>query len=134
MPVPAPIHFVAITVEQIDRAATIFDPDAREPIQHANRKTQTIIPGQPHWGSLERLRVEAGGPSSDAQGWVTFRFHDLDALGLSLQINDRFVQMGRLSTEVYIVRLEPKAPYPDQNGASLLRAWFADRAPSKERS
>lgn len=133
MVLPTLIHGVDITIEQIDRSATLYDEDAREPIQHAGRKTQVVVKGQPHWRSEERLRVDAAGPTGDAQGWVTFRYADLDAQGIALEINDRIVKMGRTVTEVYVVRLEPKAQYPDQDGPSLLRVWFSDRRPAKER-
>lgn len=125
--VPNLIHPVDVTIEQINRAATIYDDDAREPVQAAARKSQVVVPGQPRWGSSRRLEATAGGPVDNATGYVLFRPIDLEAAGVDLQINDRLRFQGR---ELYIVRLQPAGHY---GGVSkLTRAYFADREPAKK--
>lgn len=123
---PNLLHPVDVVVEQIDRGATVYDDDAREPIQAASRKVQVTLPGQPKWGASNRLEATAGGPVDNAQGYVLFRSIDLEAAGVALGNNDRLLFQGR---EVYIVRLQPMGHYNGQ--AKLVRAWFADREPAK---
>jgi len=133
MPLPNLIHPIRVVVQQIDTAATVYDPDTREPVQQAARKTNVVLPGQPKWVSEESLGIARAGSSPSASGYVLFRMVDLTAAGVTLRLNDRITMQGHLVDEVYIVRLQPLGHYPGQNGASLIRAWFADRLPAKER-
>lgn len=133
MPLPNLIHPINCTVQHIDRAATHYDADAREPIQHAKRTTTFVLPGQPKWGSEAQLGVSRGGATEDSAGYVLFRQTDLDAAALALEVGDRVTLQGYRSAEVYVTRIQPMGHYPDQNGASLVRAWFTDRRPAKTR-
>lgn len=127
--IPNLIHPIDVTIEQINRAATVYDEDAREPIQAAARSAAVVLPGQPNWNAGKRLEPTAEGPVDKAQGYMLFRQVDLAAAGIALQINDRLRAQGR---ELYIVRLQPMGHY---DGVSkLLRAWFADREPAKTRA
>lgn len=134
MVLPNLIHPVPCAIEQIDRPATLYDEDAREPVQYAARATSIVVPGQPRWTSERELEVAAGGPIEGARGYVLFRYADLVARGVTLAINDRITMQGQLIDEAYVVRLQPMGHYSDQNGASLVRAWVADRKPAKERA
>ena len=133
MVLPRLIHPILCTVERIDKATTIYDPDAREPIQAAARHTEVQMYGQPRWISELELSTAQAGAENEARGYVLFRQVDLDAEGFDLAINDRITMQGHLADEVYITRIQPMGHYPDQSGASLIKAWFTDRKPSKER-
>jgi len=134
MPLPNLIHPIQVTVEQIDRSTTIYDPDAREPIGAAARKTTVTMPGQPRWASQRQLEAQAFGPTDSVRGYILFRYVDLTAYGVDLAIGDRVTAQGHLTApEGYVVRLEPQAHYQDQNGASTVKAWLSDRLPAKER-
>lgn len=132
MPLPNLIHPINCTVERIDKAGTIYDPDAREPVQRAARSTPIVLQAQPHWFSERELQTLAMGPNDYSRGYLLFRYVDLAAASVTIQLNDRVVMQGHLPTEVYITRTQPMGHYPDQNGASLLKCWFTDRKPSKE--
>jgi hypothetical protein len=138
MPVPNLINFVDVTVEQIDKAATIYDPDSREPIQSAARAVPFTIKGRPKWLSSKELQVMDQGAADQARGYVLFRVVDLVAQGVTIAIGDRVtvvgVAPGVTDQEVYITRLQPTAYWADQGGHTLLKAWFTDREPSKERA
>lgn len=135
MPLPNLIHPINCTLQVLDTANTIFDPDAREPLQASERLADVIVQGQPRWVSQKQLEAAGFGPSDAVRGYVLFRFIDLtNAIPpIALKINDRITLQGSLADEVYIVRLEPTAHYPDQGGASMVKAWFTDRQPAKER-
>lgn len=132
MPLPRLLHPINVTVQQIDRAATIYDEETREPVQVVERKVDKIVPGQILWGKEKALAATAGGAEEQSEGYVLFRYIDLSAQSITLQQNDRIVKMGHLDTDVYVVKLQPMGHYADQNGPALVRAYFASRQPSRQ--
>lgn len=140
MVMPNLIHPVPIVIEQIDQErqednagdGTWFDDDFREPVQQAARAASIQCPGQPKWGSSSRLGASLAGAESEATGYVLFRYVDLEAKSITLRKNDRFTLIGKQATDVYIVSLRPEGHYTDQGGATLLKAFFKDRQPSKQ--
>ncbi len=129
---PNLIHSVTVEIQQIDRSETFMDPDAREPIQHASRDAIKKVQGQPRWNSQQLRGHERAGSTETSLGYVLFRLEDLDAQSIILQVNDRFKKIGRINTDVFIVRLEFQGHYPP-DGPTLVKAHFEDRQPSKQR-
>ncbi len=109
-----------------------MDPDAREPVQQAARTIIKTVLGQPKWNSQQLKGHERGGSTETSLGYVLFRLQDLDVQGITLQVNDRFKKIGRIDTDVFIVRLEFQGHYPP-DGPTLVKAHFEDRQPSKQR-
>lgn len=132
MPVPNLIHPVPVTIEQISKGTTIYDPDSREPIQQASRPVKKTLSGQVRWQSRLAEGTTRGGTTEGAAGYVLFRQVDLDANSLVLQLEDRFSRLGTIDTDVYITRLRPVGHYPDQAGHTMIKAFFDDRQPSKQ--
>lgn len=130
---PNLIQRIPIQIEQIDLGGTFMDPDAREPVQQATRTTTVTVDGQPRWSSQKAKGHEPGGRTESSTGYVLFRLFDLSAVGITLEINDRIKKIGGLDTDVFIERLEFTGHYEDQNGATLVKAHFEDRQPSKQR-
>jgi hypothetical protein len=133
MALPRLLHPVPIVIEQISKATTFYDEDAREPIQAAARSSQETVQGQVKWEGDLALDVAAGGAQEGAQGYVLFRYTDLAAKGITLAQNDRIVKIGQQEVDVYVTKLRPVGHYPDQSGASLVKAFFMDRQPSRQR-
>jgi hypothetical protein len=131
-PLPNLIHPIDVKIQQINIAATIYDEETREPIQKAARSATTTVKGQILWGKSENLKASAGGSEEQADGYVLFRYKDLIAKSIVLQLNDRFIKMGHVDTDVYITSIQPLGHYPDQNGPALVKAYFQDRQPSKQ--
>jgi hypothetical protein len=129
-PYPRLIHPVPVQIEQIDHGATVYDDDAREPVQQAARKAVVTLPGQASYGSRADLRYSAGGPQEGEDGFITFRMLDLQARSVTLQVNDRILKVGAVNHDAYITRIQPMGHYPEFN-SSLVRAYFADRQPAK---
>lgn len=130
---PDLLHPVTIELEQIDRAATRYDDDAREPIQQAARATVVELPGQVKYGSSKDESYHAGGRREGERGYVLFRQRDLDSASVTLAVDDRIKKVGNVDHDSYITRLEPTGHYPAY-GNTLVKAHFADRQPSKQRS
>lgn len=131
MPVPNLIHPVPITVEKISRSTTYYDEDAREPVQMADRPNAVIVAGQVKWFDEAELSATKTGPAEGSSGYVLFRQIDLTAKSLELEQNDRFTQIGLRATDVYVTGLRPVGHYPDIGGHTMIKAYFADRQPSR---
>lgn len=130
---PRLLHPVRVVVEQINKGATAYDYDAREPIQQAARDTQLTLRGQVKYGSSTELRYDDAGPMENERGYVLFSQRELDAASVVLAVNDRITRIGVVDHDSYITRLEPMGHYPEFGGNTLLKAYFADRQPSKHR-
>lgn len=130
MPVPNLLHPVDVVLELISRSTTVYDVDAREPIQTASRVAPITCPAQMAWTGRQ-LEANDGGPSESVDGYALFRTTDLAARSITLQHNDRIITVAGIVYDLYIVRLIPMGHYPGL-GATLLKAWFRDRLPAKE--
>lgn len=129
---PNLIHPVKITVQRELKTATIVDADFREPVQQAARKSQFIVSGQVSWGQDQALMMTSGGATEDSDGYVLFRYIDLQRIGESVVRGDRITKTGKIDVDVYVVRVQPMGHWPDIGGATIFRAYFKDRAPSRQ--
>ena len=132
MTLPNLLHPVPIVIEQLDQTNTVYDEDYREPVMQASHATSKTLPGQVKWGLDDELAMSVGGPSEKADGYVLFRYVDLNAQSVTLKQNDRFTKIGNVETDVYIVSLKPIGHYPDAGGATMVKAFFSDRQPSRQ--
>jgi hypothetical protein len=132
MPIPNLLHPVAVTLVQRSPGTTEVDVDAREPIRSAAYIAPRNIQGQPRFKSLGMTaEYRKGGPVITTDGYILFRYVDLNAASITLAHGDRITQVGHLAVDIYIERLEPTAPYPDQGGNTMVKAHCRDRAPSR---
>lgn len=130
---PRLIHPITITIEQIDKGATIYDHDTREPIQQASRSSTVTIKAQIRFRSLDEVDLRRGGDRLDARGYVLFRRKDMEKQSITINPNDKITSIGhQTGLEYFITRIEWIGHYPLHNGPSLLKAWFDDRAPGKQ--
>lgn len=102
-----------------------------------------VCPGQMAWTSDEFLDAGVGGANEQSHGYILFRLVDVRAAALvagfnqyRLKQNDRFIKSGvgpnAVDVDLYIVDLRYVGHYADQGGASLVKAFFRDRFPSKQ--
>lgn len=132
MPIPNLLHPARITLRQKALATTAMDDDAREPIQVVERDAAVTVMGQPAFRSLGMVAAYGvGGVQINTDGYVLFRYVDLNAAGITLQHGDRITNIGHLTVDLYIERLEPTAPYPDQDGPTMVKAHCRDRTPAR---
>lgn len=142
MPIPNLLHPVPVLIQQIDKTdqdtaggdGTWFDDDFREPVQHvADDPAGAVqVNGQVKWGMDEQLRTTLSGALAEADGYVLFRYVDLEAESIILKQNDRLIRIGKIDTDVYLVGLRPEGHYTDVGGATLVKAFFKDRQPSRQ--
>jgi hypothetical protein len=140
MSLPRLQHPVAIVISQIRLGVAEQDPDYRELVQSLKsspeRAPDITCVGQVKWNSSSTLVVTRIGDQTDVDGYVLFRYADLRAAGITqLNINDIFKSMGsganQQSAYIFIVKLEPCVHIPLYGGATMVKAWFKDRDPSR---
>lgn len=140
MVMPNLIHPVPVTIEVLDQVrqednagdGSWFDDDFREPVQQAAREINVIVDGQIMWDLTKELQASRAGAIQDSSGYVLFRYVDLEAKSIVLKVNDRFLKLGKIDSDVYVTALRPNAHYTDQGGATMVKAFFKDRQPSKQ--
>lgn len=135
MPTPRLLHKVPVEITRINKAGTIYDADAREPVQQAARSAPVVVDGQVNWegnfGGGQARELDKAGPRTGEKGYVLFRYVDLNAKGITdLTHEDRISKIAGKAYDLYIVRLAPMGHYA--NGPTLVRAYFTDRDPSKQ--
>lgn len=132
MPIPNLLHPVTVVLRQKALADTAMDEDAREPIQVVERDDAVNIQGQPRFKSLGMTAsYHPGGVQVATEGYVLFRYVDLRAQSITLAHGDRITNIGNIECDIYIERLEPTAPYPDQGGPTMVKAHCRDRVPAR---
>jgi hypothetical protein len=127
MPVPNLLHPVKITLQRRNVIDTLFDEDMREPIGQTSYYAEETLAGQVSWENKDNVYVDEKGTQLKAIGYVLFRYVDLESKGITLKYQDRIKKIGRHEEELYIINTKPIGHYPDQDGATLIRAYFTDR-------
>mgnify|MGYP003155347939 CR=1 FL=1 len=131
MPLPNLVHPINVTIQKSNKASTVYDADAREPIRVVRREAITISAQV----SMRRTSPdpETGGLLSErVAGYLIARVKDLDALSYSPKIGDKITTIGHRSVDLYLSQVEDLAHYPGQNGATLLKIYFEDRRPASD--
>lgn len=129
---PRLLHPVLVTLEQSSISNTLYDEDAREPMQQSAYSTPVTIQGQVQYGSSREQSFRFGGIREEESGYVLFRKLDLDGNSITLKINDRITNIGNIEHDCYITRLEPLGHY-SAFGNTMVKAYFSDRQPGKHR-
>jgi hypothetical protein len=134
---PNLIHPVPVFLRKAEKALTaVQDDNLHEPVGQVRRQqAPTRFLAQVSWGKDQRQDQVAGGAASASDGYLLFRPADLRGRHFEIEVGDCIVQIGEgnaaRSTDLYVVALTWMGHYPDQNGASLVRAYFEDRSPSR---
>jgi hypothetical protein len=127
MSVPNLLHPVKITLQRRNVTDTLYDEDMREPIGQTSYYAEETLMGQVSWENKDNVYVDEKGTQLKAIGYILFRYVDLESKGITLKYQDRIKKIGRHEVELYIINTKPMGHYPDQDGASLIRAYFVDR-------
>lgn len=135
------LHPLPVYVQQIDRSGTPkFDANLAEPIGQVERWHKPIrLLGQVKLDDLDDPTASPGGiiEESSPRSYIAFLTKDLHRVGITLQRGDRIIQIGDApnATEVdyYITHFRHLAHYHQAKGNTLIRAYFRDRHPSRQR-
>lgn len=137
---PRLIHPVPVWLRQLDREGTaITDDNLREPVGQARRELKPVkLRAQVKDGRTDAATAAAIGAVEHSDGYLLFLTADLRAAGVTLQRGDRIVQIGeepnaREDLDYYLLRFQYLGHYPHAGGATLVKAFYEDRAPSRQR-
>ncbi len=134
MPEPNLHHAVEITLIQRDMPNTVYDPDTREPVRQLARKTEVTINAQILWEFGDVGEATGRGLELGERGYFTVKTRDMRTAGVSIKFGDRVVLPGPIdpaeTLTAYVTRVRPMGHYPTL-GATILRAYFADRSPAQ---
>lgn len=122
-----------IVVEQLDKASTVYDADAREPIKQVRRATAVTLEAQVSWTRNRRVAFKLGaqgGAQDEAGGYLVFLRRDVIAAGVTLQRGDRITSIAGVAVDPPLfLTNEQRAGH--LSGTANLEIWdFADRRPT----
>lgn len=119
---PKLIHPVDVTIYRIDRAATQFDPDFREPTTGVQYELAPVtVEAQVKYDRFEALNMVAGGDSPLTTGHLLIEREPLGGLNKG----DKITTIAGQPVELYITEKRPAAHYGGQ--ARLLKVLFEAR-------
>ena len=129
---PNLIHPINIQIAQLDRDSTLYDGNAREPIGNSQVESIITLPAQVKWNHEGKPAPQFSGIREQDKCYLLFRWKDLNVAGVTLKRGDRIKKIGHRTVNLFITHFEDVGHYPDQDGASLMQAWCADRNPSEK--
>jgi hypothetical protein len=138
MPKVRLLHPVVVFLRKADRENTALMDDAlHEPVGQVRRAQKPIkLRAQIKDGKTEDARPSFGGVVMESDGYLLFLLKDLNRDHIMIEIGDRVVQIGEganaRETDLYVVKLQHLGHYPG-SGPNLLKAFFEDRHPSRQR-
>jgi hypothetical protein len=134
------LHPVAVYLRKSDKEQTaVMDDRLHEPVGQVRRDRKPIkLVAQINDGRTKDPAASSGGVVESSDGYLLFRTKDLRAARVEVERGDRIVQIGDPpndhEVDYYITKLKYMGHYPDKSGASLVRAYYEDREPSRHRN
>lgn len=140
MPTPRLLHRTPVYLRKIDREFTaVMDDNLHEPVGEVRREPKPIrLECQHQPNSKDDPRVaSSGGIALESDGYCLFLTSELRAAKVTIEDGDRIVQIGDepndFTVNYYIVKVKPMGHYRQHGGATMLRAYYEDREPSRHR-
>lgn len=138
MPTPRLIHPIPVFIRKIQRSITLQDDSARAPRGQARRKQKPIrLLAQVKIGDTDNPAATPGGVTESSEGYLLFRTFDLNAQRTTIDRGDEIVQIGEgdnaRAVDYYITKLQHRGHYPQWKGNTLVKAFFTDLKPSRQR-
>lgn len=133
------IHPITVFLRKADKEQTaVMDDELHEPVGQVRRRLKPIkLTAQINDGKSNDATASSGGVVLESDGYLLFRTEDLRTARTSVEIGDRVVQVGEKpndhEVDYYITKLKYMGHYPGKKGASLVRAYYEDREPSRHR-
>ena len=127
---PTLIHPVDVIIEQGIKAQTSFRSDAREPVRRLKRTAPITLSAQIKWNRSDDPVMEFEGVTEGSRGYLLFKYKDLENVSVVIKRGDKIIKIDRIDYELFVTQLRPAGHYPDQGGATLLKAYFSDREPT----
>lgn len=120
---------VTVTISPVDRAGTIVDTRAREPVLQVARGAPVSLSAQVQFTERAALEVERGGRSSRSRGYLVVLVDDVEALSYSPRPGDKVTDIPGESGTFFVTAVTPHAHKNGRN--QTLHLDFEDRSPVK---
>ena len=123
---PRLIHPVNVVIQQIDRTATNWDPDFKEPIDEEDVAYQdpVTLKGQVNYMSFEQMVSAPASWVKDSIGRIVFRKKDLTAAGITLDLMDKIISIDGEDVTLFILEARPQGHYQH---STLIFAFFGEK-------
>lgn len=129
MVLPNLIHPVNVTIKRHDSSAQVFQ--GTEPMHGARSSASFTIQAQVKWLREDEQNMMEGGIRPRSDGYILIRRKDLQDAGVDIGEGDQISAIGwQTGLMLFVVRTEPIASYPDQDGPTLVKYHFQDRKPT----
>lgn len=136
MPSASYYHLISpadIVLSQTDKAATVYDDKAREPVKQVARQSEPIeMLAQISWAKSQSVTFKAGGQggqSQGAKGYLVFSKRQLAEKGVTLRQGDRVTSIAGIAVDVYLTDEFHAGHF---TGVPRHEYWnFADKEPAK---
>lgn len=132
---PVPVYLRKKQVEQ----TALYDPNLTEPVgQVARPQAPVRLLAQVSSKGEDDPQPDAGGIVQRSDGYLVFRTADLRAARITIEDGDQIVRIGDgaygRDVNYYVTRLAHRGHYSDAAGATLLKAYYQDRQPSRSKT
>jgi hypothetical protein len=133
------LHPITIFIRKAELENTaIMDDNLHEPIGQIRRKQKPIkLKAQHTSNAADNPKASMGGVVEESDGNLLFRTSELRDAKATVDRGDRVVQIGEgdnaITVDYYITKLKYLGHYPGNKGSTLLKAFYEDRHPSRQR-
>jgi hypothetical protein len=151
---PNLIHPIPVTFQLLDRANTVYDKYAREPVGQAIRQGESPRTGEEvtikgqfsyYFASAKQdyPNFQRAGVTEETTAYVALRYVDMVRAGLLtltadgdfdtflLKRGDRCVKVGRETVNYYVEGFKPFAHYPGEK-QTMIQVNLMDRHPTHQ--
>lgn len=134
---PRLLNPVKVQIKKSEKSETFYDDDLREPIGQVTRANVPITV----WAQIKTVdddnpQASVGGPLETTRGYILVKSSDLKKLRFTLDRGDQIIKIGEgdfaRNTNYYITKFQHRGHYQSAGGNTLIKAWFADRHPSRQ--
>jgi hypothetical protein len=140
MPTPRLLHPIPVEIRKADKKFTAaYDENLREPVGQVRRKQKPIkLRAQLKIKDTDSPSAAEGGVNEmTTGGYLLFLTADLKKAQVEIERGDRIVKLGEgdngREVDYYITKLYWRGHYPEHGGPTMLKAFFQDRSPSRQR-
>ena len=124
------IHPVSIIVQPLDKAASVWDSSAREPVARLRRAAPVTIDAQIHWARRDVTMPGPTGGVVQSACYLVFLLSDIEAATWTPAHGDKVTSIDGAAHELYLLGPgQQRGQYRRRTGTrhQIIRIYFTDR-------
>lgn len=136
---PRLINPVPVFIRKADPDNTAaVNTSLHEPVGQMRRFRDPIkLLAQISYIKMDNPVPTAGGINEISDGYLVFQISRLRKMGIMVDRGDQVTQIGQgrtlMAVDYYITKIQPLGHTSLAKGATLIKAYFADRQPTRQR-